>query len=60
MAGARALPPSPTQVRVHFRETTRSITSQILAEATDIAQRGRLTDHEAACIDNGLNGGAKC
>jgi methyl-accepting chemotaxis protein len=40
--------------------TTRSITSQILAEATDIARRTHVTDHEAACIDNGLNGGPKC
>jgi hypothetical protein len=39
---------------------TRGITNQILAEATDIAQRGHVTDHEAACIDNGLNGGPRC
>jgi methyl-accepting chemotaxis protein len=40
--------------------TTRSITSQILAEATDIAGRTHVTNHEAACIDNGLNGGPRC
>jgi len=40
--------------------TTRSITEQILADAQDIDARVQVTDHEAACIDNGLNGGQKC
>jgi methyl-accepting chemotaxis protein len=40
--------------------TTRSITDEILSETTDIAQRVHVTDHEAACIDNGLNGGPRC
>lgn len=40
--------------------TTRSVASQILAEATDINQGIAKTDHEAACIDNGLNGGPRC
>jgi hypothetical protein len=40
--------------------TTRTIASQILADVTDINTRVDLTNHEAACIDNGLNGGPKC
>jgi len=40
--------------------TARSITNQILGEATDIAVRTQVANHEAACIDNGLNGGPKC
>lgn len=40
--------------------TARRITNQILADATDINRRIAVTNHEAACIDNGLNGGPKC
>lgn len=39
---------------------TRSVTDQILADAKDINARVQLTRHEAACIDNGLNGGQTC
>lgn len=40
--------------------TARSITDQILGEATDISAHIQVTNHEAACVDNGLNGGQKC
>lgn len=40
--------------------TASSITNQILGEAKDISARVQVTSHEAACVDNGLNGGQKC
>ena len=38
----------------------RAVTDQILGEAGDISNRVQVTNHEAACVDNGLNGGQKC
>lgn len=40
--------------------TTRIITNQILAEARDIGTHVKVTNHEAKCINNGLNGGPRC
>lgn len=41
-------------------ETARAITNEILGEATNINRRVDFTKHEAACVDNGLNGGQQC
>jgi hypothetical protein len=40
--------------------TTRSVTNRILADVTDVDAAVGVTNHEAACIDNGLNGGPRC